>query len=91
MELPGGAWREGTLADVGTEEAPFAARWERLPGPIEHGFTHFTLRLALFRAPAPNAAPPEGLVFIAPDEIDRAGFSGLMRKAALSAMGQRLG
>jgi A/G-specific adenine glycosylase len=89
MELPGGLWRVGDLAQVGAHEAPFAANWLRLPEPVEHVFTHFSLTLALFAAPAPLAL--EGLVFIAPDEIDAAGFSGLMRKAALSARAQRAG
>ncbi len=87
MELPGGAWRAGDVGEVGAEEAPFPAPWMRLAGHVEHGFTHFMLRLALFRATAPNAAPPEGLAFIAPDEIESAGFSGLMRKAISLARG----
>ena len=85
MELPGGPWRAGDLAEIGPEDAPFPARWTRLPRSIEHVFTHFTLRLALYRAPAPAPQAPEGMVFVAPDEIDGAGFSGLMRKAALAA------
>ncbi len=84
MELPGGAWRVGEIADVGPDEAPFAANWTRLPEPVEHVFTHFSLRLALFSAAAPVAAP-QGMVLVAPDEIDAAGFSGLMRKAAICA------
>jgi A/G-specific adenine glycosylase len=87
MELPGGPWRAGDLAAIGADDAPFRARWKRLPDPVEHVFTHFTLRLALYRAPAPAASAPEGMVFVAPDEIDEAGFSGLMRKAALAARG----
>ena len=59
-----------------------------MPGAVEHVFTHFTLRLALFRAPAPDASPPEGMVFVTPDEIEEAGFSGLMRKAAMAARGE---
>ena len=58
-----------------------------MPGAVEHVFTHFTLRLALFRAPAPDSSPPEGMVFVTPDEIEDAGFSGLMRKAAMAARG----
>jgi A/G-specific adenine glycosylase len=85
MELPGGPWRAGDLGDVGPEDAPFAARWIRAPEPVEQVFTHFSLRLALFRAPAPRAEPPEGMAFLAPDEIEAAGFSGLMRKAVAAA------
>jgi len=87
MELPGGPWLVGDLAAVGPEDAPFSAAWTRLPDPVAHVFTHFSLKLALFRAPAPSAAAPEGMTFIAPDEIDAAGFSGLMRKAAARGRG----
>ena len=86
MELPGGQWLAGDLALIGPEEAPFAARWARLPGRVEHVFTHFTLRLVLFYGQAPPNAPA-GLAFIAPDEIECAGFSGLMRKAIAHARG----
>ena len=79
-------FRSGDLATVGPEQAPFAASWTRLPGRVEHVFTHFTLRLALFGADAPPDAP-EGHVFVAPDEIEGAGFSGLMRKAIALARG----
>ena len=89
MELPSGAWRVGEVAEIGPDEAPFAADWARLPAPVEHVFTHFSLRLALYVAPAPDAEAPVGFVFVAPDEIDAAGFSGLMRKAALSARKQK--
>jgi len=85
MELPGGPWRVGEILDVTAQDAPFAAPWRRLPGHVEHVFTHFALQLALFSAPVGNLAPPDGMVFIAPDEVDAAGFSGLMRKAALRA------
>jgi A/G-specific adenine glycosylase len=91
MELPGGDWRAGDLAEVGPDEAPFVTNWRRLPEPVEHVFTHFSLRLALYSAPAPEAEPPAGFVFVAPDEIDAAGFSGLMRKAILSARAKRAG
>ncbi len=85
MELPGGPWAEGDIEAVGAEAAPFAARWRRLPGFVEHAFTHFTLRLALFAARTPSETAPPDHVFIAWDGIDAAGFSGLMRKAAEAA------
>ena len=84
MELPGGPWTLGEVAEVGPETAPYSARWTRLPGFVEHVFTHFTLRLAIFSAPAPRRAP-DGFVFIAPEAVEDAGFSGLMRKVAAYA------
>jgi A/G-specific adenine glycosylase len=82
MELPGGAWRVGEFSAVGDHEAPFAAAWVRLPEDVEHVFTHFSLRLALFAVEAGFTEPPPGHLWIAPGEIGAAGFSGLMRKAA---------
>ena len=88
MELPGGAWRVGVVGEVNAEEAPFAAEWRRLPGFVAHVFTHFTLRLAVFCGTAPAEAP-EGMVFVSPDEIEGAGFSGLMRKAVAQGSRER--
>jgi A/G-specific adenine glycosylase len=85
LELPGGAWTQGEIADVEADAAPFPARWMRLPGHVEHVFTHFRLRLALFRAEAPQEAP-KGLDFVAREALETAGFSGLMRKATQHAM-----
>ena len=83
MELPGGDWALGDLAAVGHRDAPFAAQWRRLPGGVEHVFTHFTLRLAVYAAPAEIAgAPLAGLQWISAGEVATSGFSGLMRKTA---------
>ena len=84
MELPGGTWTAGDLDAVGAVGAPFVAPWRRLPGFVEHVFTHFTLRLELFGAEFGGEAPV-GLVWIAPQTVAEAGFSGLMRKAAEQA------
>ena len=46
-------------------------------------FTHFTLRLAVYAAPAEFfGAPPAGLDWIGAGEVATSGFSGLMRKTA---------
>ena len=85
MELPGGDWKAGDIAEVSANGAPFPARWRRLPGSLEHVFTHFTLNLVLFGARVEGRAAPEGAIWVRPHEIAGAGFSGLMRKAAESA------
>ena len=50
MEVPSTEWR----ADVGEAEpqAPLAAAWRKLPGKVEHTFTHFHLELTVWRAEA---------------------------------------
>jgi A/G-specific adenine glycosylase len=85
MELPGGAWAPGDVTAIGPEEAPFAACWRRLPGFLDHVFTHFALRLTLFAADVEFEKPPGDMIWIAPREIATSGFSGLMRKAAETA------
>lgn len=47
MELPSSAWRDGPPARP-TAEAPFAADWRRLPGEVEHGFTHFRIVFTVY-------------------------------------------
>lgn len=59
MEVPSSAWREGPmpeLEDVGAE-APFAARWELLPGTVRHVFSHFTLELRVAVGDMKNSHP----------------------------------
>ena len=85
LELPGPQWR--TAEDGGASEArPFAARWRRLPGEVEHVFTHFALRLAVYVARV-DAAPDEAgaLFWVAAADAQRAGFSSVMLKAIAHA------
>ena len=77
-----GLGRKGTLDAVSAVGAPFAAAWRRLPGFVEHAFTHFTLRLRTFRRSAIRRRAPEGLRVDRRGRVADAGFSGLMRKAA---------
>jgi A/G-specific adenine glycosylase len=46
-EVPGTEWSE---TGPGAAVAPFEADWMRLAVPVEHGFTHFELRLSIHRA-----------------------------------------
>src|SRR6202030_408262 len=43
IELPSTPWRAGEAI----LEAPATAGWTRLPGTVQHGFTHFRLEMAL--------------------------------------------
>ena len=59
MELPSTTWRESPWRlEEALREAPIAAEWRPLPGAVEHGFTHFRLRLELVAATIPGEGPP---------------------------------
>ncbi len=86
LELPGGRWEAAERGEVGLAEAPFAASWRRLPGEVEHAFTHFALRLTLYAAEVGSSPPTaEGMIWIDPAMAEAAGFSSLMLKAIAHA------
>ncbi len=63
-----------------------ATRWRRLPGVVTHVFTHFPLELVVFRAEVPAAAAtPDGMRWIAPQDVRGAAFPTLMRKVLAHA------
>ncbi len=80
MELPGSAWIEGAVDAVTSAAAPCSAPWRRASGYLEHVFTHFTLRLAIFSGRVDSDLAPERMVWIGAREVD-VGFSTLMQKA----------
>jgi A/G-specific adenine glycosylase len=48
IELPSTPWRAAPWTESDAiKEAPAAIRWTRLPGTVQHGFTHFRLEMAL--------------------------------------------
>jgi A/G-specific adenine glycosylase len=46
--LPGSEWTDELVTDV--SDAPIAAEWQQLDGHVKHVFTHFELRLTVYRA-----------------------------------------
>ena len=80
-EVPTTDWLAGQdLADA-AGEAPLPADWTRVPGEVRHVFTHFPLRLAVYRAAVPaEQAAPGGMRWSVPAEIDGEPFSNLMLK-----------
>jgi A/G-specific adenine glycosylase len=62
------------------------ARWQRLPGVVTHVFTHFPLELVVYRARVPQtAAAPDGMRWIAAEDIEGAALPSLMRKVLAHA------
>jgi A/G-specific adenine glycosylase len=60
-EPPMSVWAADYDLKDATSDAPFAAEWRRLPGIVQHTFTHFPLELSVFvgtvgaERPAPHA------------------------------------
>lgn len=77
--LPTGPWAE---ARPGLADAPGAAEWTLLNHAVSHGFTHFTLELALAVARCDaHSAPDEGEWWPV-DDLASAGLPTVFAKAA---------
>ena len=88
MEVPGTPWAEGKAAFTGEplDHAPFDAAWTRVPGLVEHTFTHFHLELAVFTARTRRKhIAGEGL-WVPIDDLAGEALPSVMRKVAAHAM-----
>jgi A/G-specific adenine glycosylase len=85
MEFPSTDWRERRW-DEGEAlgQAPEPARWERLPGPVRHGFTHFELELEVLSGRVEGKALG---VWCAIDRLSEMALPSLMKKVARHALG----
>ena len=61
-------------------EAPFVGRWEKKPGIVRHGFTHFELELEIYVCRFRSRPNGEGF-WLTPPEFARAPVPTVMRKA----------
>ncbi len=60
LETPSSPWAEEKGSDdTGTGHAPLKADWKKLPGLVEHTFTHFHLELSVYRAEVGLDAAPK--------------------------------
>ena len=71
--------------------APHGARarrvaWRRIAGVVTHVFTHFPLELLVFAARLPQSVtPPDGMRWLAPQDLAGAALPSLMRKVLAHA------
>ncbi|MBM3608119.1 MAG: A/G-specific adenine glycosylase [Alphaproteobacteria bacterium] len=80
-EFPGSEWRVDLDAEQALSAAPLKARWRKLPGAVEHVFTHFALQLDVYVAQLPaSARAPLGMRFAGPNEMGKAALPSFMRK-----------
>ena len=58
---PQGPWgADFPTAHEAQAQAPFAARWQKSPGVVRHGFTHFNLEIEVYTTDAPDGVYPPG-------------------------------
>jgi A/G-specific adenine glycosylase len=93
LETPSSPWAEGEgTAAAGTKHAPLKAAWTKLPGLVEHTFTHFHLELSVYRAEVgvdaepKRAAHPERCRWLKPRELTTAALPSVMRKVLAHAL-----
>ena len=92
LEVPTGPWTAAPPSDP-FAHAPAKAAWRRLPGGVEHVFTHFRLTLDVYAAETGLRDPDLGL-WVPWTEAEAAGLPSVMRKvlaAAANGQGDRRG
>jgi A/G-specific adenine glycosylase len=82
LETPSSPWLEARPNGNGLSDfAPLKADWRKLPGVVEHSFTHFHLEFVVYRADVGlDAKPKEPCGFVARRDLARAALPSLMRK-----------
>ena len=87
LETPSSPWEEAAPnGNSVRDHAPLKAEWLKVPGRVEHIFTHFHLELAVYRAEVgPDAVPkpaaePERCRFVARRDLASAALPSVMRK-----------
>ena len=85
-EVPSTAWTHELLEADALAQAPLKAKWRRLPGVVEHGFTHFPLQQTVYVAAAPaKTKAPAGMRWIALAELHGEALPNVMRKVVAHA------
>ena len=84
-EVPTTEWTSRQDGETGTDAAPFPADWQAA-GSISHVFTHFELRLSIFRV-GPIDRPSDNHGFWVPvTELDGEALPTVMKKAIAAAI-----
>ncbi len=86
-EVPVSDWREDYDPAGALLDAPLDARWQRLPTPVRHVFTHFPLELTIYVARVPRSEPtPEGCRWTAIAALDTEPLPNVMKKVMSAAL-----
>jgi A/G-specific adenine glycosylase len=84
-EVPGSAWTARTDGESGPAAAPFAADWQAC-GTVIHVFTHFELRLAVYRSKVLRNAATDGGWWQPKETLDGEALPTVMKKAIRQAI-----
>jgi A/G-specific adenine glycosylase len=95
LEVPSTPWEPAAADGMAiANHAPVDTEWEKLPGHVEHTFTHFHLELLVYRAAVPegarftHAAEPERCRWLALHDLPGAALPTVMRKVLAHAFGK---
>jgi A/G-specific adenine glycosylase len=85
-EVPSTAWTQEFDESTVLAAAPLKANWRRLPGAVEHGFTHFPLQQSVYVASVPaRTKAPAGMRWIALADLESEALPNVMRKVVVHA------
>jgi A/G-specific adenine glycosylase len=85
-EVPSTAWAHDFDEDAALIHAPLKAKWKRVPGVVEHGFTHFPLQQSVYVASVPaKTKVPDGMRWVARAQLHGEALPNVMRKIVIHA------
>jgi A/G-specific adenine glycosylase len=89
MEVPSSEWRTAAPTEkAALAAAPAALAWHPVPGKVRHGFTHFELEMAVWRAAA-RRSDLAGGVWVEQKALPAQALPTLMRKLIAHALKKR--
>ncbi|QEE46946.1 A/G-specific adenine glycosylase [Rhizobium sp. WL3] len=84
-EVPTTDWTSRQDGETGMDAAPFPADWQ-VAGVISHVFTHFELRLSIFRVGPIDRPPGDHGFWVHVTELDGQALPTVMKKAIAAAI-----
>jgi A/G-specific adenine glycosylase len=85
-EVPSTAWAHVLEEASVLAQAPLKLKWRKLPGVVEHGFTHFPLQQVVYVASAPaKTKAAAGTRWVALAELHGEALPNVMRKVIAHA------
>jgi A/G-specific adenine glycosylase len=85
-EVPSTEWSKDFDEAGALTHAPLKATWRRLPGAVEHGFTHFPLQQSVYVAKvSAKTKAPSGMRWVAVADLHGEALPNVMRKVVAHA------